>query len=117
MFNSKFMTSQTGKQITINKLNKLLHTYCPISQKLKQSDNKRWKIFFLKNHTPKCLGETSLRPFSKKSKLSISLDLWISILNIDRKLKKSLMGNLIFCAVFLSYLQIEDYQNILRLRC
>ena len=30
--------------------------------------------FLLKNHTQKCGGETSVRQFSKKIKLSISLD-------------------------------------------
>ena len=37
-------------------------------------------IFAEKSYT-KCAGETILRPSSKKSKLSISLDQWCKILN------------------------------------
>ena len=45
--------------------------------------------------------ETSSRPFSKKSKLRISLDQLSEILH----------------TLFLLYAQLEDYQNILKLRC
>ena len=45
--------------------------------------------------------ETSPRPFSKKSKLRISLDELSEILP----------------TLFLLYAQLEDYQNILKLRC
>ena len=37
-------------------------------------------IFVEKSYT-KCAGEAILRPLSKKSKLSISLDQWCEILN------------------------------------
>ena len=45
--------------------------------------------------------ETSSRPFSNKSKLRISLDQLSEILH----------------TLFLLYAQLEDYQNILKLRC
>ena len=34
---------------------------------------------FLKKSYTKCVGEASHRPFSKKSKLSISLDQWSNV--------------------------------------
>ena len=46
-------------------------------------------------------GKPSPRLFSKKSKLSISLDQ---------------QPEISYC-LFLLYVQVEDYQNILKLRC
>ena len=71
---SKFMTSQSGKQTLI------IHTLPYISRSRGNQTafgqliecNMR-KIFLEKSFT-KCGGETSPKTFSKKSKLSISLD-------------------------------------------
>ena len=51
-----------------------------VAQNLTQLDNEIWPIeynmssFFVEKSYTKCSGETIPRPFSKKSKLSISLD-------------------------------------------
>ena len=57
-----------------------------------------WETFFLKNRT-KCGRETILRPFSNKSKLSISLDQYSKVLYV-----------LITC-------HVEDYRKWLKLSC
>ena len=57
-------------------------------------------IFLEKSYT-KCGGETSPRSFSKKSKLSTSLDQQSGILY----------------RLPLLYVQVEVYQNTLKLRC
>ena len=51
--------------------------------------------FLEKSHT-KCGGETSPKPFNKKSKLNISLDRQTEI----------------FYCLFLLYVQVKMYQNI-----
>ena len=51
---------------------------------------------FLEKPYVKCGGKTSPRPFSKKSKLSISLD---------------------FTQFVFIVFQVKDYRNILKLRC
>ena len=61
---------------------------------------KRRKNFLEKLFT-KCGRETSPRPFSKNSKLSISLDQ-----------QSEILYNLL-----LLYVQVEDYQDMLKLRC
>ena len=71
----KFMTSHTGQQIIkICILPNISRSKG--SQKMKFGQlieyNKK-NIFFEKSHT-KCGWETNLRPFYKKSKLSLSLD-------------------------------------------
>ena len=71
----KFMTSQTGQQtIKICILSNISRSKG--NQKLKFGQlieyNKK-NIFFEKSRA-KCGGETSLRPFYKKPKLSLSLD-------------------------------------------
>ena len=58
------------------------------------------KYFSLKI-IPKCDGETSPISFSKTLKLSMSLDQQLEILY----------------NLFLLYVQVDDYQNILKLRC
>ena len=55
---------------------------------------------FLEKSCAKC-GETSLRPFSKKSKVSIFLDQQAEI----------------FYSLFLFYILVKDYQNISKLSC
>ena len=57
-------------------------------------------IFLEKSYT-KCGEEASPRPFSKKSKLSISVDQLSEMLH----------------SLFLLYVQVEFYQKILQLRC
>ena len=95
------MTSQTGKQsIPIHIL--------PISwskgnQKTKFGqliEYNMGNIFLEKSYT-KCGEEASPRPFSKKSKLSISVDQLSEMLH----------------SLFLLYVQVEFYQKILQLRC
>ena len=56
---------------------------------------------FLEKLYVKCGGNTSPRPFSKKSKLSISLDQQSKVLY----------------SLFLLYVQVEVYVSLLKLRC
>ena len=67
------MTSQPGKQ-TIHILPNISRSKRNQKMKFSQLIDMTWEIFFLKNHTPKRGGGTFHRLFSKKSKLSISLD-------------------------------------------
>ena len=55
---------------------------------------------FCKKSYAKCVGETSPRPYSKESK-SKSLDQWSEISH----------------SLFLLYIQVKYYQNILKLKC
>ena len=59
------------------------------------------KNIFLKKSFAKSGGENSSRPFYEKSKLHISLDQQFEILY----------------RLFLSYVQVEIYQNISKLSC
>ena len=59
------------------------------------------KSIFLEKRYTKYGEEFRPRPFLKKSKLSISLD----------------QQSEISYSLFLLYVQVEDYQNILKLRC
>ena len=56
---------------------------------------------FLEKSSTECGKETCPRPFFKKSKFSISLDQQSEVLH----------------SLFLSYVQVEKYQNILELKC
>ena len=58
------------------------------------------KSIFLEKSYTKSGGEFRPRPFLKKSKLSITLDQQSEVL----------------CSLFLLYVQVKDYQNILKLR-
>ena len=58
-------------------------------------------VFFLIKSDTKCGVKTSPRPFSRKKQNSAYL--WIDGLNIY--------------SLFLFYIQVEDYQNIFKLRC
>ena len=72
---SKFMTPQPGKQtIAIHILPNISQSEDNQTMKFGQSiEYNRRNIFREKSYT-KCGGETISRPFSEKSKLSISLD-------------------------------------------
>ena len=63
--------------------------------------NMVWEIFFLKNHPQNVVEKLVPKPFSIKPKLSISLDQKSEILY----------------SLFLLYIQVKGYQNILKLRC
>ena len=72
---SKFMTLQLGKQtISIHIL--LNNSRSKGNQKMKFSQLIEYNMrnIFLENSYTKCGGETIPKPFSKKSKLSMSLD-------------------------------------------
>ena len=56
-------------------------------------------IFLEKSY--KCRGETSRRPFFEKSKLSITLEQQSKMLY----------------SLFLLHVHVEDFQNLLKLRC
>ena len=61
--------SQPGKQTLATHIAQYL-------KKKRQSDNEIWSVnnIFLEKSFSKCGAETNLRPFFKKSRLSISLD-------------------------------------------
>ena len=65
--------SQTGKQIIVI-LPYISRSKGNQTMKFRQSIVYNMKNIFLEKSYTKCGGETILRPFSKKSKLSISLD-------------------------------------------
>ena len=56
------------------------------------------KNIFLEKSYTKCSGDISSSPFSKKTKLGISLDQWSEILH----------------SLFVFYIQVKDYQNMLK---
>ena len=72
---SKFMTSRIGKQvITIHILPNILRTKGNQTMKFGQvTESNMRNIFFEKSYTEK-VGDTSPRPFDKKSELNTSLD-------------------------------------------
>ena len=72
--------------------------YYPISQEVKAT--RQWEIIFLKNHIQNVV-KLAPEPFVKNEKLSISQDQMSEMLQ----------------NLFLSYVQIEVYQNISKLRC
>ena len=72
---SKSMASQTGKQIfTIYVLPSISRSKGSQTIKFGQLLKYNIRNIFLKKSCTKCCGERSLRPFSKKSKLNISLE-------------------------------------------
>ena len=98
---SKYVTSRPGSHIIqIHILTNISRTKCNQAMKFGQlivCD--MWNIFLNKSYT-KYGGETIPRPFSEKSKLSISLDQWPKVL----------------CNLFLLYAKVsEDYYSILKL--
>ena len=100
---SKFMTSQPGNQ------SNAIHTLPNISR---SKDNQKMKLglliehhrnIFLEKSYTYCAAEAISRPFSTKSKLKISLDQHPEFLFI-----------LFYC---ISLLRVDEYKNILKLRC
>ena len=72
---SKFMTWQTGHQITaIHILSKISRSRGNQTIRFGHLVEYNMENNFLKKSYPKCGGETISRPFYKNSKLSISLD-------------------------------------------
>ena len=95
------MTSQTGQQIIAIQI--LLNiSRSTDNQTIKSGQLIEYNIrkIFLEKSWMKCGGEASPRPFYKKSKLNISLDQQYKIL----------------WRLFLSYVHVEVYQNIVKLR-
>ena len=75
------MTSQPGKQtIAINILPNFLRNKDNQTMKFDQLTEYGIKNIFVEKSYPKCVGETSWRPFSGKAKLSISLDKYYKVL-------------------------------------
>ena len=71
---SKFITSQPGKQTrAINILPDILRSKGKQTMKFGQLIEYNMRNIFLEKSYTKCGGETILRPFSEKPKLSISL--------------------------------------------
>ena len=69
------MTSQPGKQIiAVHILPYISRSKNSQTVKFGQLIEYNMRKIFLEKSYPKCGGETSPKPFSKKSKLSISLD-------------------------------------------
>ena len=80
-FISKFMTSQLGwKTITIYILHNISRRKGNQAMKFGQLIDYNMRNIFPEKSYTKCGGETSLRLFSKKSKLSISLDHYSKVL-------------------------------------
>ena len=96
------MTSQTEKKIiTIRILPTISRSKGNKTTKLSQLIECKMRNFFLGKWYIKCNGETSPGPFTKILKLRKSLDQQSELL----------------CSLFLLCAQVEDYQNILKLRC
>ena len=96
------MTSQTGQQIiTIYILCNISRSKGNQTMKLGQLREYNMRNIFLEKSYTKCGGEASFRPFHKKSKLCISIYQQPEML----------------WSLFLLYVQVEVYQNILKLRC
>ena len=73
--NSKLMTLQPGKQrIAIHILPNISRIKGNQAMKFSQLLESNMRNIFLQKSYTKCDGETIPRPFSKKPKLSISLD-------------------------------------------
>ena len=72
------MTSQPGKQtVAIHILPNVSRNKCNQTMKFRQLIECNMRNIFLPY--TKCGGETSLRPFSKKTKLNISLDQYYKV--------------------------------------
>ena len=77
------MTSQTGLQtITIHIFTNILRSKGNQAMKFGQLTEYNMRNIFLKKSYTKCGRETIPRPFSKKSKLNISLDQYSKDLHI-----------------------------------
>ena len=72
---SKFMLPQPGKQpIAIHILPNISRSKGSQTMKFDQLTEYSMRNIFVKKPYAKCAGETIRRPFSKKERLSISLD-------------------------------------------
>ena len=99
---SKFVTSQTGLHtITIHELPNISRRKCSKAIKFGQLTKHNMKNIFLAKSYSKCGGEACPRNFYKKSKVSIYLDQQSEILY----------------SLFLSYVYMNIYQNIVKLWC
>ena len=77
------MTSQPGLQtITIHIFTNILRSKGNPAMKFRQLTEYNVRNIFLENSYTKCGRETIPRPFSKKSKLSLSLDQYSKVLYI-----------------------------------
>ena len=77
------MTSQPGKQtIAIHILPYISRSKDNQTVKFGQLIEYNMRKIFLEKSYPKCGGETSPKPFSKKSKLSISLDQYSKVYTV-----------------------------------
>ena len=95
-FISKSMTSENDKQIiTIHMLPNTLRIKSNQTLKFSRLIEHNMRHIFLEKSCTKSGGEASPRPFSKKSKLSTSLDQQSEMLY----------------SLFLLYVQVEVYQN------
>ena len=90
--NSNFCSDKLGS----NNCNTHITRYLKIGQLIEYKTENN----FLEKSCTKCDGGISLRPFLKKSKLSMS---------VDQQFEAS-------CSLFSLYVEVEDYQNILKLR-
>ena len=96
------MTSQPGKQtIAIHILPNISRSKGNQTTKFGQFIEDNMRNIFLENSNAKYGREAIPRPFSKKSKLRISLD----------------QRSEIIIQFVLLNIQVDEYQNILKLRC
>ena len=99
---SKLMKLHLGEQtIAIDILPNILRSKCNQTMKFDQLIEYNMRNIFLEKSYTQCVGDTIPWPFSKESKFSISLDQQCQIL---------------YSLSFI-YVQVEVYQNILKLRC
>ena len=97
------MTSQTGQQtITLHVLPNISRSKGNHTIKFGQLIECSMSNIFPEKSCTNCCGQTSPRPFFKKSKLSISLSYQQSEASYS---------------LFLLYVQVDNYQKILKLRC
>ena len=95
------MTLHTGTQtITINMLSDISRSKNNHTIKFGQLIEYNVRNIFLEKQCTKCGGETSPHLFLKNQKLSISPDQHPEVVSYS---------------LFLSYVQVEDYQNMLKL--
>ena len=97
---SNFMAPQSGQQtIVLHIMPNISRSKFNQTMKFSQLIGCNMRNIFLEKLYSKCGGETSSRPFSKKLKLTVSLDQWSKV----------------FYSLFFIVWQVEGYQNILKL--
>ena len=98
----KFMRSQTGQQITaMHILPNISRSKSNQAMKFHQLIEHNMRKIFLENSYKNCSGESIPRTFSKKSKMSISLDQQSKVLY----------------SLLLLNIQVKGYRSILKLSC